>query len=200
MAKRIIAFFAGGIGNRYLTAAILAVIPVTEIKGSILYAVASGTNAFLSFLAAYASSLLLCLSLSYLSAWAVKRIERSPRLKKATAFLLEGQTRRAEKFRYAEKGEEAREKRMLAVFLFVALPLPMTGVWAGSILAAMLGLGRKESFFALATGNFTAGGIVLAVAIIAGERAGLVLDLFLLLSLFLVLLAFLRKKFSHKYT
>ena len=48
----------------------------------------------------------------------------------------------------------------LGLFLFVAIPLPGTGVWMGSLIASILGLNKKRSFITIAVGNVIAGVII----------------------------------------
>lgn len=49
----------------------------------------------------------------------------------------------------------------LALTLFVAVPLPITGAWTGCLIAWLLGLERAKSIGAIALGVFIAGIIVL---------------------------------------
>jgi len=49
------------------------------------------------------------------------------------------------------------------LFCFVAVPLPTTGAWVGSLIANFLNLPLKKAFIPLALGVFTAGVIVLLV-------------------------------------
>ena len=49
----------------------------------------------------------------------------------------------------------------LALILFVAVPLPGTGAWTGCLLSWVLGLERKKSIMAIATGVFIAGLLIL---------------------------------------
>ena len=51
-----------------------------------------------------------------------------------------------------------------ALMLFVAVPLPVTGAWSGSLIAWILGLNRWKSFLAIATGIIIAGLIVLFIS------------------------------------
>ena len=58
------------------------------------------------------------------------------------------------------------EKKMdnwgfLALALFVAVPLPGTGAWTGTLVAWVLGLERWKSFLAIALGVTIAGLIIL---------------------------------------
>lgn len=48
------------------------------------------------------------------------------------------------------------------LYLFVAVPLPGTGAWTGSIVASLLGLKVKNSFFSILLGVLTAG-IIMAI-------------------------------------
>ncbi|WP_025730257.1 COG2426 family protein [Atopobacter phocae] len=66
------------------------------------------------------------------------------------------------------KGAELLEKYpnqiMIGVYLFVAIPLPGTGAWTGALIAALLGLSPKKSFFPISLGILTACIIMLIIA------------------------------------
>jgi len=47
-----------------------------------------------------------------------------------------------------------------ALTIFVAIPLPMTGAWTGSVAAYLLGLNKKEAFVFISLGVVIAGIIV----------------------------------------
>ena len=49
---------------------------------------------------------------------------------------------------------------VLALYAFVAVPLPLTGVWTGTAIAVFLGLRFDRSILAIALGNLTAGSII----------------------------------------
>ena len=200
VGSAIVAFFEERIRNRYLVAAILAVVPVTELKGAVLYAAAAGGSVWLGALTAYLATLPLCYLLSRFAPRSLGMMERIPFLRRRTAFLTERLTARAERMitRAERKGEGISGSLLFGVYAFVAIPLPMTGVWAGALLSALLRLDGKRTFFALAAGNFTAGGIVLAVGLLAGERAGLVFDLFLLAALALLLFSVVKSLLNRR--
>ena len=46
---------------------------------------------------------------------------------------------------------------MLAVFVFVAIPLPFTGVWTGTCVAVFIGLDYISTCLSVITGNIVAG-------------------------------------------
>ncbi len=49
----------------------------------------------------------------------------------------------------------------IALTLFVAVPLPGTGAWTGTLLAWLLGLDKKKSIFSIALGVLIAGILIL---------------------------------------
>lgn len=54
---------------------------------------------------------------------------------------------------------------LLGLTIFVAIPLPMSGVYSGTILGWLIGLGWKRAFPAIALGAFIAGFIVLIASL-----------------------------------
>lgn len=68
-----------------------------------------------------------------------------------------------EKFRKRVDKLERKYKSIgfLALVLFVAVPLPITGVWTGSLASWLLGLDRKKSILAIALGVIIAGILIL---------------------------------------
>ena len=75
--------------------------------------------------------------------------------------------------RYMEKVQKKAEKinrkmdniGFLALALFVAVPLPGTGAWTGTLIAWGLRLKRKESILAISAGVVIAGLIILFVSL-----------------------------------
>lgn len=52
---------------------------------------------------------------------------------------------------------------LIGLFLFVAIPLPGTGAWTGSLVAALFGMNRWKAFLVIALGVLTAG-VIMALA------------------------------------
>lgn len=51
----------------------------------------------------------------------------------------------------------------LALFLFVAVPLPMTGAWTGAVVAYLLGIPYRKSLITILAGILSAGVVVSAL-------------------------------------
>jgi len=67
--------------------------------------------------------------------------------------------------RKADKNKGKIEKYgYLGVFIFVAIPLPGTGVWTGSLIAAVLGLKPQKAIPLVIAGNAVAGVLMLLLS------------------------------------
>ena len=73
-----------------------------------------------------------------------------------------------------KKGKKGGEKLLqktgkhgtyFALFLFVAIPLPGTGAWTGTLAASVLNLDFRKTMIAITAGVLTAGLIMLAVSL-----------------------------------
>lgn len=75
--------------------------------------------------------------------------------------------------RFLEKIQHRREKieknyeiyGVLALAIFVAIPLPVTGAWTGTLIAWLMKLKRIRSFFAMSLGILISAFIVLALTV-----------------------------------
>ena len=64
--------------------------------------------------------------------------------------------------RFQKKSSGVRKYSLLGLFLFVAIPLPTTGVWTGSGIAAMLDLRIRHALPVIVAGNAVAALLMLA--------------------------------------
>jgi hypothetical protein len=55
--------------------------------------------------------------------------------------------------------------------LFVAIPLPVTGAWTGSLIAVLLGIGFKQAFFSILAGVIIAGIIMTCLTLLGWTGA-----------------------------
>ncbi|MEG2676267.1 MAG: small multi-drug export protein, partial [Clostridia bacterium] len=83
-------------------------------------------------------------------------------------------------------------KKLWGVFAFVAVPLPMTGVWTGSAVAVFMGLPFWKSMLAILAGNLVAGVIITLLAFYLSAYMDIILTAFLIIVL-VVLLLFVTK-------
>lgn len=89
-------------------------------------------------------------------------------------------------------------KKLVILAGFVAIPLPLTGAWSGSIIAGLSDLGIWQSFVAIAAGSFVACSIILLVSLFfAGAELvliGIGLSLVAIAAIFEIIKMIIKKK------
>ncbi len=142
---------------------LVALLPVVELRGAIPLGVALGLPPGEVFFWALLGNLLIAPLALALIPWLLRLAEAWPPFGRLWAPL---------EARVRLKGEE-RVQRLgaLGLFLFVALPVPGTGAWSGSLLAVVLGLKRRYALLAISLGVLAAG--VLVLLLTGGVVAGL---------------------------
>lgn len=93
-----------------------------------------------------------------------------------------------------------KNKGLLALTLFVAIPLPITGAWTGSIIAFLCKIPRRKAFLAITVGVAIAG-VIVSLATIGGIAIEYYLGwqiLFIILSTIVIVLLICRIRNSKK--
>ena len=89
------------------------------------------------------------------------------------------------------KKKDGKFLKQLGVFIFVAIPLPMTGVWTGTAIAVFLNLKFKDAILPVVIGNFIAGFIISILAQICISLWSIAVLDYILYGLFALALIFL---------
>ena len=82
---------------------------------------------------------------------------------------------------------EARKIMMISLFVFVAVPFPVTGVWTGTAIAVFLGLKFRESVLPIAVGNLIAGSIITLLTFFVGEYVDLIIYLLFAIAIIMLI-------------
>ena len=133
----------------------LAMVPVFELRGAIPVGVAAGLPFWIVFITAILGNLL---PVPFLILFTRRVFEW---LRKKSAFL-ERLVSRLEK-KAAAKEDLLKKYELLGLCILVAIPLPGTGAWTGSLVAAVLDIRLKHAFPAIALGVLIAAVIVSVV-------------------------------------
>ncbi len=125
---------------------IIAMMPVAEVRVSVpvaleVYDMTIGSTLFWSLAGSYTIAFLLINLISPISQYLS---EKSAFFKKFFDWLFE-RTRNKFYNKYHKFGD-------IALVLFVAIPLPTTGVWTGAIAAWLFGIPKKKAFGLIALG------------------------------------------------
>ena len=78
--------------------------------------------------------------------------------------------------------------------IFVAIPLPLTGVWMGTCLAVVLGLNFWETMASTIVGNLIAGIIISTICVIFPQFTHWLIYIFLILVIIVTLFEIIRNK------
>ncbi|HZJ57569.1 MAG TPA: small multi-drug export protein [Clostridia bacterium] len=129
-----------------------AILPLVELKGAIPVGIGMGLSAMTSFIVAYLGSILpVPILLLFLKP--VMAFLKGTRLLAPFANWVERRTNK--------KVRGVRKYSLLGLFIFVAVPLPTTGIWTGSAIASFLDIRIMHAFPVIALGNLVAGLIIM---------------------------------------
>lgn len=131
---------------------VTAALPLVELKGAIPAGIAMGLGVWESFICSYLGSLLPVPVLLFFFKPIMNYLHKT-RFFRGFARWVQRRT--------SEKSNKVYRYSLLGVFIFVAIPLPTTGVWTGSMIASFMKLRILPSFIAISIGNLVAGLIIL---------------------------------------
>lgn len=193
--------------NPNLTTTVISVIPMIETRGAITVGINMGMNPWVAFVLSCVSALIVCPLLLLLLKPILNALKRTKWFKKIAKAIELVFTEKAEKIESdlteKDKSSELRKnlKKMLGIYVFVAFPLPMTGVWTGTAVAVFIDLKYRYSIPAIVLGNFTAGLIITLLNIFLAEYSVLillVLGLFVLIAILSFIIGIVYKYRKHK--
>lgn len=141
---------------KYLITFLLGMCPIIEIRGAIPVGVGLGLSYFESFLIGFIGNII---PIYFIVKYAGPLFEFFGKIKLFKK-IIDFATERA--IKKIEESTRLQTFTALGLYLFVAIPLPGTGVWIGSLIANFLHVPLKKAIPPLALGALTAGFIVLA--------------------------------------
>lgn len=142
---------------KYLITFVIGMVPIIELRGAIPIGVGMGLSYFEAFICSFLGNIIPIYFIvkfirplfDFFGRWKPFRIIIDWATNKAT--------------RKIEENTRLQTYTALALFLFVAIPIPGTGAWVGSLIANFLNLPPKKAIPPIVAGVLTAGIIVLAV-------------------------------------
>lgn len=141
--------------SKNLIVFLVSMIPLLELRGSILAAGFMNTSFVPTYIAAVLGNMLpipfILIFIERIFNW----LKKTKHLCKLPVWI--------EK-KAMSKSAQIEKYGYLGLFLFVAIPLPGTGAWTGSLLSVLLGLKPKKSFLFIFLGVLTAGLIMSLLA------------------------------------
>lgn len=140
---------------KYLITFFLGMCPIIEIRGAIPVGVGLDLSYFESFVVGFIGNIIPIYFIVKYIGPIFDFLSRFKIFKK----IIDWASNKATK--HIEESERLQNFTALGLFLFVAIPLPGTGAWVGSLIANFLHVPLKKAWLPLALGVFAAGCIVL---------------------------------------
>lgn len=133
---------------------LVSMIPAVEVKGAIPFGVALGLSPVVSYVAALVGSTFVVCFLAFVTNWFYRYCKERKLFRRFIGWM----------DRMASNNHEKIKKfGPIAIFIYVAIPIPGTGTWTGSILAGVLNIKPKLIILSVFCGNMVAG-LIMALA------------------------------------
>ena len=199
--------------NSEIATFIISMIPIVELRGAIPFGSAVsmwGENAlpvWKSFLLSIGGSSLICVVLTFLFMPILNWLKKTRVFMRFANWIENKLSKNSEKINNNANSEKDEKKKNLikwwGVFVFVSIPLPLTGVWTGTAIALFIGMNWKQTLSSVILGNCVAGLIMMAISYIFKDNTMIVFLIFLALVVVFVLFALIKNiinKRKHKST
>lgn len=136
---------------KYLYILLISMVPLIELRGAIPVGCAAGIPWYVNFLLCVIGNMIPVPFILFFIEKIFAFMKRFPRLGRIAVFFEQkGEKNKGKVTKYATWG----------LLLFVGIPLPGTGAWTGSLIAALLKMDKKHAIIS------TFGGVILAAVIV----------------------------------
>lgn len=210
MVQDLINQISGAIGDPYLTLYVISIIPIVELRGAILTMQLMGLTTIeqmmLGMLCCIAGSTTVVLPLILLTKPFLRRLRRTKWFANIAKKVELNIQNRGEEV-YNEQKEQSIDdkgkrriskdgKKFLGLFVFVAIPLPLTGAWTGSCIGSFMDFPVWKASLSVFFGNIVAGLILTTISyFLPGQYADVFLYGFVILAIAIaIVLYFARTK------
>jgi uncharacterized membrane protein len=145
------------LNNEHLKVFILSMLPITELRGSIpwaikFYSLSVAEIVMLSIMGNILISVLILYALGPI----MEILSKNRIFNRLLTYIFK---------RTKKKGKMIYLLKFYGLILFVGIPMPLTGVWTGSLAAYLFGLSRKKSIIAITAGVLISSFIVTSISI-----------------------------------
>ena len=129
---------------------IVSLLPILELRGGILVGFLLGMDLLPSFIIAFIGNMIPVPFILMFIKFIFKKLKKTR---------MKGFIEKIEN-KAMSKSDQIQKYAYLGLFLFVGIPLPGTGAWTGSLIAALLEMDNKKSFGIIVLGVIMAGIII----------------------------------------
>lgn len=184
-----------GINNPELTTLLVSAFPLVELKGAIPIGTGLGLSLVRSALLAYAGSSLVVIPVFFLLIPIFNLLKKIKFIKKLVQKIEAVFNKKAQDLAKKSDGapeEKARKILMIALFIFVAVPFPVTGVWTGTAIAVFLNMKFKDSFLPIILGNLVAGSIITLITFLFKDYVNLIITVLFIIAIIMLIILIIK--------
>ena len=165
--------------NEYVATLFVSMFPLIELKGAIpigtgLFGLGLWETAGIAYLGSTIISILIFFLLIPIFNL-LKKIGFIRKIIEKVEMIFEEKAKKIAQKTNGSPEKEARKIMMISLFIFVAVPFPVTGVWTGTAIAVFLGLKFRESVLPIACGNLIAGSIITLLTFLVGDYVDIII-------------------------
>ncbi len=177
-----------------LVVILISMIPMIEVRGAIPVAVAFGMQNWAIMLYTWIGSTLIVPIVLLLLIPILKVLKKIKIFSKLALAIENLFTEKANKINNKIESniiEKRKMKQLVGLFLFVAVPIPVTGTWSGSAVASFLGLPYFKALLSIACGNIVAVLLMTGLSLLFKEYVdyilwGLFVCIFILITVYII--------------
>ena len=154
-ASYLVGLFSGMLAStlgKYIFIFILSLLPILELRGGLIAAALLDMNPWTSLIVCLIGNILVIPIGLFLLEWIFNLLSRSKLLKKGIEKW---------KKKTLSKKKTIEKYGFFGLTLFVGIPLPGTGAWTGCLLAVLLQMDKKKSFYYILAGVLMAAVIMM---------------------------------------
>lgn len=192
--------------NVILATILIAILPIIELRGAIPFAmekVVWGANALSSweaFLYAFIGSSLVIPFVALAFIPIMNFLKKTKWFQKIALWIEQKVQKHSHKMMEGKESTTTKKThwlKMFGIFAFVAVPLPLTGVWTGTAVAVVIGLDFWSSCISALLGNLTAGLLITLLSSIFDNASTIILLAFVAIIALMVLYAVIKMIIHH---
>ena len=189
MGEILLNFFKSVTDNSELITLLVSMFPLIELKGAIPIGTGLGLDLITSATLAYAGSSLIVIPIFFLLIPIfnlLKKIKFIKKIIQKIEAVFEEKAKNVSKNATQKPENQVRRFLMLALFIFVAIPFPVTGVWTGTGIAVFLNMKFRDAFLPIILGNLIAGLIITLITFIFGAYVDLIITILLIIAIIML--------------
>ncbi len=184
-------------GNPLLATFIVALLPIFELRGAIPFGMsmqvwgANALSAMQAFLISFLATTLIIPIVALIFIPLLKYLKSTKTFKKISEKLFDHFNKKANSVN--KNNSNSKWLKVLGVMGFVAVPLPLTGVYTGTVIAVLIGLNFYETLLACTVGNLIAGIVITLLSTVLKDKSIYLLLAFLAILVLTIVVSIIKK-------